>query len=107
MLTRPACACSPEMIESLRKESITFVFARLHDPTSADLDQAGVLDLVGEEHLLPDRTCGCSGRTGPRPVGRFVIHDQRALIAHARRDEWAIFCALGGRELSTDWVLRR
>ena len=42
-----------ELIEALRKESITFVFARLHDPTQDDLDQAGVLDLVGEEHLYP------------------------------------------------------
>ena len=42
-----------ELIEALRKESITFVFARLHDPTHSHLDQAGVLDLVGEEHLYP------------------------------------------------------
>jgi MFS superfamily sulfate permease-like transporter len=42
-----------ELIESLRKESITFVLARLHGPTSDRLDEAGVLDLVGEEHLYP------------------------------------------------------
>jgi MFS superfamily sulfate permease-like transporter len=42
-----------ELIESLRKESITFVFARLHDPMRDHLDQAGVLDLVGEAHLYP------------------------------------------------------
>jgi sulfate permease, SulP family len=42
-----------ELIESLRKESITFVFARLHGPTSDRLDEAGVLDLVGEEHDYP------------------------------------------------------
>jgi MFS superfamily sulfate permease-like transporter len=42
-----------ELIKSLRKESITFVFARLHDPTEHHLDQAGVLDLVGEDHLYP------------------------------------------------------
>jgi sulfate permease, SulP family len=42
-----------QLIESLRKESITFVFARLHDPMEHHLDQAGVLDLVGEEHLYP------------------------------------------------------
>jgi hypothetical protein len=41
------------LIESLRKESITFVFARLHDPTEHHLDQAGVLDLVGEDYLYP------------------------------------------------------
>jgi SulP family sulfate permease len=42
-----------ELIESLRKESITFVFARLHGPTSNRLSEAGVLDLVGEDHLYP------------------------------------------------------
>jgi SulP family sulfate permease len=42
-----------ELIESLRKESITFVIARLHSPTSDRLDEAGVLDLVGEEHIYP------------------------------------------------------
>ena len=42
-----------EMIESLRKESITFVFARLHSPLQDHLADAGVLDLVGEEHVYP------------------------------------------------------
>jgi SulP family sulfate permease len=42
-----------ELIESLRKESITFVFARLHSPIHDDLAEAGVLDLVGEEHVYP------------------------------------------------------
>jgi sulfate permease, SulP family len=42
-----------ELIESLRKESITFVFARLHGQMSDHLDEAGVLDLVGEDHLYP------------------------------------------------------
>jgi MFS superfamily sulfate permease-like transporter len=42
-----------ELIESLRKESITFVLARLHGPTSDSLEEAGVLDLVGEEHIYP------------------------------------------------------
>ena len=42
-----------EMIESLRKESITFVFARLHSPIQEHLADAGVLDLVGEEHVYP------------------------------------------------------
>jgi hypothetical protein len=41
------------MIESLRKESITFVFARLHSPINDDLAEAGVLDLVGEEYVYP------------------------------------------------------
>jgi sulfate permease, SulP family len=42
-----------ELIESLRKESITFVFARLHSPIHDDLAEAGVLDLVGEERVYP------------------------------------------------------
>jgi MFS superfamily sulfate permease-like transporter len=42
-----------ELIESLRQESITFVLARLHGPTSDSLEEAGVLDLVGEEHVYP------------------------------------------------------
>jgi sulfate permease, SulP family len=42
-----------ELIESLREESITFVFARLHSHMNDDLQAAGVLDLVGEEHLYP------------------------------------------------------
>jgi SulP family sulfate permease len=39
-----------ELIEALRDESITFVFARLHSAPSERLRDAGVLDLVGEDH---------------------------------------------------------
>ena len=42
-----------ELIESLRKQSITFVFARLKDPIADRLRKAGILDLVGEEHSYP------------------------------------------------------
>lgn len=42
-----------ELIESLRKESITFVFARLHGPVSDHLEEAGILELVGEDHVYP------------------------------------------------------
>jgi high affinity sulfate transporter 1 len=42
-----------ELIESLREESITFVFARLHGQMNDHLQAAGVVDLVGEEHLYP------------------------------------------------------
>jgi high affinity sulfate transporter 1 len=41
------------LIEALRKESITFVFARLKSPMTDDLREAGVLDLVGEDHSYP------------------------------------------------------
>ena len=54
-----------ELIESLREESITFVFARLHSPISDSLKEAGVLDLVGEDHSYPTvQRCraGCTGR---------------------------------------------
>jgi sulfate permease, SulP family len=42
-----------ELIESLHKESITFVLARLHGPMSDHLEESGVLELVGEDHLYP------------------------------------------------------
>ena len=42
-----------ELIEALREESITFVIARLHSPSTERLRDAGVLDLVGEEHNYP------------------------------------------------------
>jgi sulfate permease, SulP family len=42
-----------DLIASLRKESITFVFARLHGYMSEHLTEAGVVDLVGEDHLYP------------------------------------------------------
>jgi sulfate permease, SulP family len=42
-----------DLIDSLRKESITFVFARLHGHMSDHLSEAGVVDLVGEDHLYP------------------------------------------------------
>ncbi len=42
-----------DLIDSLRKESITFVFARLHGHMSEHLTEAGVVDLVGEDHLYP------------------------------------------------------
>jgi high affinity sulfate transporter 1 len=41
------------LIESLGKESTTFVFARLKSPVSEHLRDAGLLDLVGEDHLYP------------------------------------------------------
>ena len=42
-----------ELIESLRKQSITFVFARLKDPVADRLTNAGILDLIGKEHSYP------------------------------------------------------
>jgi len=42
-----------ELIESLRKQSITMVFARLKDPVADRLRKAGIFDLIGEEHSYP------------------------------------------------------
>jgi SulP family sulfate permease len=54
-----------DLIESLREESITFVFARLHGHMNDDLQAAGVLDLVGEEHLYP--TVRAAVQAAPAP----------------------------------------
>jgi sulfate permease, SulP family len=42
-----------ELIRSLRREGITFVFARLKQPMRRTLRQVGVLDLVGERRVHP------------------------------------------------------
>ena len=42
-----------DLIESLRKEDITFVFARLKSPMVEHLTEAGVLELTGEDHVYP------------------------------------------------------
>ena len=42
-----------ELIRSLRKEDITFVCARLKSPMVEHLTDAGVLDLIGDEHVYP------------------------------------------------------
>ncbi len=41
------------LIESLREEDIVFVFARLKSPMVEHLRQAGLLDLVGQDHVYP------------------------------------------------------
>ena len=41
------------LVRSLQEEQITFVLARLKDPMHQTLQEAGVLDLVGEPHLYP------------------------------------------------------
>jgi sulfate permease, SulP family len=54
------------LVESLRKESITFVFARLKSPMTEHLRDAGLLQLVGEEHLYP--TVHAAVADAPTPV---------------------------------------
>jgi MFS superfamily sulfate permease-like transporter len=41
------------LVESLRRESITFVFARLKSPMTEHLRDAGLLRLVGDDHVYP------------------------------------------------------
>src|SRR5918994_5421994 len=41
------------LVRSLQEEGITFVLARLKDPMHQTLQEAGVLDLVGEPHVYP------------------------------------------------------
>jgi SulP family sulfate permease len=42
-----------DLIASLRKEDISFVLARLKSPMAEHLTEAGVLELIGEEHVFP------------------------------------------------------
>jgi SulP family sulfate permease len=42
-----------DLIASLREEDITFVFARLKSPMVEHLTEAGVLELIGDEHVYP------------------------------------------------------
>jgi MFS superfamily sulfate permease-like transporter len=41
------------LVNSLREEDTTFVFARVKNPMREALREAGVLDLVGERHVYP------------------------------------------------------
>ena len=54
------------LIEALRKESITFVFARLKSPTTEHLKDAGILRIMGEDHLYP--TVGAAVDAAPAPA---------------------------------------
>ena len=54
-----------DLIESLRKEDITFVFARLKSPMVEHLNEAGVLDLIGEDHVYPTVHAAVAGAATP------------------------------------------
>jgi SulP family sulfate permease len=41
------------LVRSLRKEGITFVLARLKDPMRQTLREAGILELIGVDHIHP------------------------------------------------------
>jgi MFS superfamily sulfate permease-like transporter len=53
------------LVEALRKESITFVFARLKSPVTDYLQDAGVLHLVGEAHLYPTVSAAVDAAPAP------------------------------------------
>ena len=55
------------VIESLRKEGITFVFARLKSPMVEHLTEAGVIDIVGDDHVYPTVHAAVAGAPAPVP----------------------------------------
>jgi len=60
-----------ELIRSLQQQQITFVFARLKSMMRQNLQEAGVLDLVGEDHLHPTvRAAVQAASAPPRPGER-------------------------------------
>jgi sulfate permease, SulP family len=53
------------LIEAMRKKSITFVFARLKGPVTEYLQDAGVLRLVGEGHIYPTVSAAVDAAPAP------------------------------------------
>jgi MFS superfamily sulfate permease-like transporter len=66
-----------ELVRSLRAEHITFVFARLKGPMRQDLQDAGVLDLVGEERLYPTVRAAVQAAAAPPRPGESARPDER------------------------------
>jgi sulfate permease, SulP family len=66
-----------ELVRSLRAEHITFVFARLKGPMRQDLQDAGVLDLVGEERLYPTVRAAVQAAAAPPRPGERERPDER------------------------------
>jgi SulP family sulfate permease len=58
-----------EQIRSLQQQQITFVFARLKGPIRQHLQDAGVLDLVGEDHLYPTVRAAVQAASAPPRAG--------------------------------------
>ena len=60
------------LVQSLREEQITFVFARLKHPMRQALHEAGVLDLVGEARVYPTvRAAVAAAPAGEEPQWAF------------------------------------
>jgi SulP family sulfate permease len=58
-----------ELIRSLQQQEITFVFARLKGPMRQDLQEAGVLGLVGEDRLYPTVRAAVQAASAPPQPG--------------------------------------
>jgi len=66
-----------ELIRSLQQQQITFVFARLKSLMRQDLQEAGVLDLVGEDHLYPTVRAAVQAASAPPQAGEHAGTDER------------------------------
>jgi SulP family sulfate permease len=58
-----------ELIGSLQQQDITFVFARLKTLMRQHLQEAGVVDLVGEDRLYPTVRAAVQAASAPPPPG--------------------------------------
>jgi sulfate permease, SulP family len=58
-----------ELIGSLQQQQITFVFARLKTLMRQHLQEAGVVDLVGEDRLYPTVRAAVQAASAPPPPG--------------------------------------
>jgi MFS superfamily sulfate permease-like transporter len=59
-----------ELIGSLQQQQITFVFARLKTLMRQQLQEAGVVDLVGEDRLYPTVRAAVQAASAPPPPGK-------------------------------------
>jgi sulfate permease, SulP family len=58
-----------ELIGSLQQQQITFVFARLKTLMRQHLQEAGVVDLIGEDRLYPTVRAAVQAASAPPPPG--------------------------------------
>jgi high affinity sulfate transporter 1 len=66
-----------ELIRSLQQQEITFVFARLKGPMRQDLQDAGILDLVGEDRLYPTVRAAVQAASAPLQPGERAGRGER------------------------------
>jgi sulfate permease, SulP family len=105
-----------QLHESLRKERITLLVARLKGPIRQALRDAGVLQLIGEGHVYP--RCGPPCRPHPpgppedplRPVhgDRRIVHQRRPPVTFPVADFWPGCLDGPGRGgQHTQWSVRK